>query len=403
MVKKKHGKVLVLGNDNRSFLTVIRSLGRAGLEVHVAWAPPRLAALKSRYLKRIHDLPRSSTDNNWKNPFIDLLKEERFDLVVPCNDESIIPLQENRIFFEPYGKIYLLENSVFDIFYDKRKTSNLAQSLNISFPREMEVSNATHIEKALSAFDPPVVIKPVSSHNKENITKRRKVIKAFNPDEFRSELIKSLEEGPVVVQENFIGCGTGVEILANEGEILTAFQHLRVHEPLHGGGSSYRKGIPLHQKLFQATAKIVKKVQYTGVGMFEYKWNRDTDEWILIEVNARFWGSLPLPVASGIDFPRFLYEMIVEGRKEFPREYKKNLYCRNFALDIDWMRANLKADRNDPALESRKLWQVAAEFYNFLTLRERSDTLVIDDPAPFWHEFNDLISRAKNKFFTKVK
>ena len=33
-------KVLVLGHDSQSFLSVIRSLGRAGIEVHVAWHQP---------------------------------------------------------------------------------------------------------------------------------------------------------------------------------------------------------------------------------------------------------------------------------------------------------------------------------------------------------------------------
>ncbi len=43
------GKVLVLGEDTRSFLAVIRSLGRAGLSVHTAWCPLNSPALRSKY------------------------------------------------------------------------------------------------------------------------------------------------------------------------------------------------------------------------------------------------------------------------------------------------------------------------------------------------------------------
>jgi predicted ATP-grasp superfamily ATP-dependent carboligase len=43
-------KALVLGNDTRSFLSVIRSLGRAGVEVHIAWHDPDVPAARSRYV-----------------------------------------------------------------------------------------------------------------------------------------------------------------------------------------------------------------------------------------------------------------------------------------------------------------------------------------------------------------
>ena len=51
-------RVLVLGDDMRIFLAVVRSLGRAGKEVHVVpfnWNAP---ALKSKYIAKIHYFPR---------------------------------------------------------------------------------------------------------------------------------------------------------------------------------------------------------------------------------------------------------------------------------------------------------------------------------------------------------
>jgi hypothetical protein len=53
-------RVLVFGDEMRIFLAVVRSLGRAGKEVHAApfnWHSP---ALKSKYISAIHHLPRYS-------------------------------------------------------------------------------------------------------------------------------------------------------------------------------------------------------------------------------------------------------------------------------------------------------------------------------------------------------
>jgi hypothetical protein len=91
------GKVLVLGEDARAFLSVIRSLGRRGIEVHVAWCPRNALALRSRYIRRIHSLPAYLVeDDAWKRALIDLCAREQFDLVIPCNDQTLIPLQKHR-------------------------------------------------------------------------------------------------------------------------------------------------------------------------------------------------------------------------------------------------------------------------------------------------------------------
>jgi hypothetical protein len=45
-------KALVLGSDNGSFLSVVRSLGRRGIEVHIGWCPAMAPAAGSRRICR---------------------------------------------------------------------------------------------------------------------------------------------------------------------------------------------------------------------------------------------------------------------------------------------------------------------------------------------------------------
>ncbi len=53
----RKGEALVLANDTRSFLAVVRSLGRKGLSVPVAGVDANSPALWSRYIREIHQLP----------------------------------------------------------------------------------------------------------------------------------------------------------------------------------------------------------------------------------------------------------------------------------------------------------------------------------------------------------
>ena len=75
-------KVLVIGDDTRSFLASVRSLGRAGVVVHAAPFAAHSPALRSRYISGVHWLPYYLGDGSeWLQAFDDLLDGGPFALV----------------------------------------------------------------------------------------------------------------------------------------------------------------------------------------------------------------------------------------------------------------------------------------------------------------------------------
>ena len=100
------GKALVLGDDTRSFLATVRSLGRQGIAVHAAPANFRSPALRSRYIAAVHDLPPWMGDGAaWLRAMEALLRAERFDLVIPCDETTLLPLQRHRAQLEPLARL----------------------------------------------------------------------------------------------------------------------------------------------------------------------------------------------------------------------------------------------------------------------------------------------------------
>ncbi len=386
------GRVLILGADTRAFLSVVRSLGRYGLEVDVAWCPWNSPSLHSRYIRKVHALPEYRCDDTaWIRSLVELLEREGYDLVIGCNDACLLPLQQHRAEIEPAGRLDLLPDETFDICFDKRKTYDLAERLGIPVPRQRMIHSRTELEALAAEWGYPLVLKPRASVSLRDPSSKHYVTKIWAPADIAPALRDfELAQG-VPVQENFTGRGVGVEVLAKDGEVLTALQHERVHEPLMGGGSSYRKSVALDPALLDATRRLMHALSYTGVAMVEFKRNRQTGAWALMEINSRFWGSLPLSLAAGIDFPRYLYEMVTTGRTEFPKTYREGIYARNWVMDLYWLKANLKADRSNPALMTLPLGEVAREIFHLVTLRERSDTLVVDDPAPAFSEIRQLL------------
>ena len=388
----KH-KVLVLGHDTRAFLSVIRSLGRAGIEVHVAWFEEGAPALRSRYVTKAHRVPgyvQGGTE--WKDALEALMRREGFDLVIPCDDQRGLPLAAHRAELERWGRLWLPHPEALAVLSDKTKTTDLARSLGLPVPREAILSAPHELTSLKGDFAPPLILKPPVSYTLANVEARRLVRRVDSWEAAELLLNEMLTKGPVAVQEFCRGVGIGVELLLNEGAPLLAFQHLRLHEPLHGGGSSYRRGVPVSAELLQASLKLLGALRYTGVAMVEVKQEPDTGRWVLLEVNARFWGSLPLALASGADFPLGLYRLLVEGRTVFTDDQRVGLCARNLRADARWHRMNARADRSDPTLNTKPWSDVIRETSSsLLSGQERIDTITLDDPAPGLAEAGQMV------------
>jgi predicted ATP-grasp superfamily ATP-dependent carboligase len=385
------GKVLVLGADNRSGLATIRSLGRGGIKVHAASHRHDPATLRSRYLHRAHTIPAySEADAGWKTALTGLMKQEQFDLVLPTNDMWVTALQRHRADLEHLGCVYLLNNRVFEVLFDKLKTNVLARSLGIPIPYEVVISRVEEVAEAAAICGFPIVLKPARSLNELEGGPRHVVRKASSEMELRQHVHAMLQFGPIAAQRFFVGRGVGVELLLHDGEPLLIFQHERVHEAF-GSGSSYRKGVALSSHLVEASLTILRHVAYTGVAMVEFRVNPDSGEWMFIEVNARFWGSLPLALASGADFPLALYRFLTEGKTDIPQTYREGLYCRNLTMDLPWYCETFRAGHRDHTSSRRPLVRDCVDsLANVMRLRERVDTLALDDPMPFVAELARL-------------
>ena len=100
----RRGSALVLGRGT-ALLGVVRSLGRAGVEVHVAWHDEGDPALRSRYIAETHPLARPhGAGEEWKGELLGLMRARRFDLVIPCEDETMLPLAAHRAELERAGR-----------------------------------------------------------------------------------------------------------------------------------------------------------------------------------------------------------------------------------------------------------------------------------------------------------
>src|SRR5947209_11001108 len=186
-------RVLVFGDDMRIFLAVVRSLGRAGKEVHAApfnWHAP---ALRSKYVAEVHRFPRySDAPAAWRASVLKVLGARAFDLVVPCCDRAILPLPVHRQDFAG-TRIAIPGPEAIELLFDKERTRELCGELEIPVARGARLGAADEAQTLAETFGLPLVVKPRQSYRLDRLEAWGKVWIVEHQAELR-KLLSILDE-----------------------------------------------------------------------------------------------------------------------------------------------------------------------------------------------------------------
>ena len=395
MSTNKQSRVLVLGDDMRVFLGVVRSLGRAGHEVHAAPGNRRAPALSSRYIGKVHHLPRYPDDPKaWTSALLALLRAHAIDLVIPCCDSFVLPLHARRADFAGF-RIAIPNERVMTDLYDKDRTRRLAENLGIPVAPGAVLRPENTAEELAARFGLPLVIKPRQSFWIDRLETWGKVHILETRQDLSQQLDALVDHGRYLVEGFFSGgVGVGVSVLAKKGRILQSFQHRRLREG-RGTSSSYRISEPVREELLQACASLCGATELTGVCMFEFRCDPQDGSWILLETNARLWGSLPLPLSLGVNFPLYVHDLLVGGVEHAPVGYAYGVRSRNLVLDAH----NLISSARELRSAGPRFLVDAGDFLlqplRWITGRERSDSFVSDDPRPGLAELSSVAGTAR--------
>lgn len=391
-------KVLVFGDDTGPCLAVARSLGRRGIEVHLTTQFTASAASESNFVAAVHPVPLYAGDGaRWVGVVRELIARHSFCLLIPTSDSSLESLMRHQ---HDFGGVTVAAPNAeaAAVFTDKYLTRQLAREAGVP------VAEGTLVERVGAKWEMdeqiplPVVLKRRNAYRCGERAQKAEVLLAGTAAELR----RGLDSGRFDLVEAFLpGFGRGISVLARDGRVLMAHQHRRLRQKHATGPGSSRVSEACDPQLLEWTESLVAAAQLTGVAMFEYRHDPHSGRTVLLEVNPRFWGSLPLALAAGADFPARLFEMVVD-RRDPSRAIGSRPGVIKLNLDYELHALSASFEQRRGLFGQARLTAGAMRLAARLMTGRSFDSWASDDPAPFRAERRHVVARLRRALAARV-
>lgn len=402
------GNVLVTDGRQRSTLALVRSLGKKGINITVGEDELPCLASKSKYCRYAFKYPSPIFHPyDFIESLMVELQREKYDLLIPMTDITSCLIAEHKKKLSAFTKIPMVDWEIFNRASDKGEVISLSQKLSLPVPKTYFVRQIDEIIKMAPDFSYPVIIKPRrSKYLIQSGWVNTSVDYAYSLDEITGKLRSFDPFLPLpLIQERIQGPGSGAFFLFNHGEEKAFFFHKRLREkPPSGGVSVLRESIPVHPKMKEYAVRLLKALNWHGVAMVEFKLDEKDNLPKIMEINARFWGSLQLAIDSGVNFPYLLYRMETEGVIDPVTEYKTGIKTRWLMGDLDHLLSRVfKSDKklNLPKGFPSRLTTLR-EFLKFSQDNMNYEILIRDDLGPAYFEIKEYVRDIVKSLTSKL-
>ena len=323
-------RVLVLDGQTTQALACVRSLGRAGHTVFVASPQRSPLAAWSRYCRAHFRLAGETPEafaalRAWA-------REREVQVVLPQRERSCALCNAQRERWEALGiAVGCGPEDMLLSAFDKARTLEHAAACGVRIPPTRLPASLGECLAAAEAVGYPCIVKPRFSDFWDGCRfvadRGAQYVRDAATLQATVLACKQGEFWPLI-QGIVPGHGKGVFALCDRGRPVVWFAHERLRDVRpSGSGSSLRQSVPLDPRLQEPAARLLAAMAWHGPAMVEFR-DDGAGEPCLMEVNGRFWGSLALAIASGVDFPMLWVELLRGERVRRPARYETGVTLR---------------------------------------------------------------------------
>lgn len=372
-------RAIVTNAETRIGLYVIRALGRAGCRVTALSSKQSgtVIGFSSRYAAERHRLPNGPYGKRLPEMVESLAA--RHDVLVPISAIAIAIVAFASERLESLIPYYIPGFEALRTAQDKRATTRIGREVGVPVPATYDNLDPTTIGDwaASMAAKLPLVVKFADDRRSGGWKPADRYRIVRTPDELIHEYGRMHELGEFpLVQEYIEGDGYGFfTLMGPSGHPVTTFCHRRLREyPVAGGPSTLCESVH-DDTLVELGTRLLGAMDWRGVAMVEFKRDRKSGEYKLLEINPRFWGSLPLALHCGVNFPVYQVQLALGRSPMPPVEYAVGRKMRFFFPDFLAVRQQW-ASGDKRAISARYVKEL-------LDISIKDGIFDIDDPGSF--------------------
>jgi predicted ATP-grasp superfamily ATP-dependent carboligase len=391
---------LVLGLESAIGLTVVRELGERGVRVHGVARDMTAIAAASRYC---HDMI-ARPDGPAAQWLPAMIAQTGAKAVLAISENDLLELAQLPA---QIGDCHILVPRPDRLAraIDKKHTLEIAAQAGLRVPQTWQPQAGEDFAARAATLDYPLVAKWA------NPPEIMPVLEQAGLDWIKTDYIRTRDELMALldryagigrwplIQQYCRGVGLGQMLYMEAGQATLRFQHRRLHEwPPEGGVSSLCRAEPatLHGDQMALSEALLRALDWEGQAMVEYRYEADSGRYWLMEVNGRFWGSLPLARYCGAHFAWEAYRRTVLGQSDSAPAPRDDLRARYMVPETKRLARVLLARGRigDPFFVARPLTDLIAYVLGFFDPRTRYYVLTLSDPRPWIRDIGQMFRKA---------
>jgi predicted ATP-grasp superfamily ATP-dependent carboligase len=312
-------------------VTIVQTLGAAGIPIHALSNMEHAACFYSRYTSSAHLTPlgvggqRSHDNVHEPEELLDYLVErvER-GVLFPGSDGNIRFLAHHKEELLRQGfRLCIPDERVLAIAANKSDLATFCAANGFPVPATVVVDSARDLERVRDELRFPVILKGVFVKNHRFVE---------TPDDLRRCYAAFLDrargitlDAQAVAQEWVPGRDdrfVKLYVICDERSRVIAhhtLRRLRVHTRRDGSqGDTLIARTERVEPMIERWLPFFQAIRWIGVASMECKYDERDDRYKLIEINPRPWAILKISVACGVNVP-LLYYRLAQGERLEPR------------------------------------------------------------------------------------